>query len=115
MTIHTPLDVLVADLVDAQANLEKAQADIDAIKDAIRHHPQVHGPDMYKAGNLTLFIQPNTRFDQNLAAKAIPAELLPLVSIEKTVITIDRKKVEVLTPNLLEACIAHYDDKVIVK
>ena len=60
-------------------------------------------------------MQPNTRFDQGLAEKAIPADLLPLVTVEKVTKTIDRKKVEVLASNCLEACIAHYPDKVVVK
>jgi hypothetical protein len=113
--ITYPLEQLAVDLVDAQARFEKAQEDLDAVKDAIRRHPHVHGPDTYQAGNLTVLVQPNTRFDQNLAGKAIPEELLPLVTVEKVTTTIDRKKVEVLAPDFLEACIAHYDDKVIVK
>ena len=106
---------LAVELVDAQKELEEAQAEVDRVKEAIRTHPDVHGPDTYAAGNLTIQVQPNTRFDQALAEKAIPADLLPLVTIEKTTRTVDRKKVEVLAPNLLEACIAHYPDKVFVR
>lgn len=111
----TTLAELAIELVDAQKVLEEAQAEVDRVKEAIRTHPDIHGPDSYAAGNLTLQVQPNTRFDQALAEKAIPADLLPLVTVEKTTRTVDRKKVEVLAPNFVEACIAHYPDKVVVK
>jgi hypothetical protein len=113
--VNISIEELAMWLVDAQANLEKAQGSVDEIKEMIRTHPDIHGPDTYAAGNLTIQVQPNTRFDQALAEKAIPADLLPLVTVEKTTRTVDRKKVEVLAPDCLEACIAHYPDKVVVK
>jgi hypothetical protein len=109
------IEFLAVAMVDAQKELEEAQRAVDEIKEMIRTHPDIHGPDTYAAGNLTIQVQPNTRFDQALAEKAIPADLLPLVTVEKTTRTIDRKKVEVLAPDFVEACIAHYPDKVVVK
>src|SRR5215216_6221803 len=93
----TSLQQLAVQLVDAQNLLYEAQTHVDDIKAAIRDHPDVTsgGHGTYHAGNLTLHVQPNTRFDQNLAAKAIPPELLPLVTVKKVVETVDRKKVEV--------------------
>ena len=109
------IEELAVQLVDAQKELESAQEWVDTLKAMIREHPDIHGPDTYAAGNLTIQVQPNTRFDQALAEKAIPADLLPLVTVEKTTRSVDRKKVEVLAPDCLEACIAHYPDKVVVK
>ena len=109
------IEALAVYLVDAQKELEEAQAHVDFLKEQIRTHPDIHGPDTYAAGNLTIQVQPNTRFDQALAEKAIPADLLPLVTVVKSTVSIDRKKVEVLAPNFVEACIAHYPDKVVVK
>lgn len=112
--LHT-LEQLASQLATEQERLENTQQRVDALKAAIRQHPDVHGIDDYAAGNLTISIQPNHRFDQKLAEQAIPAELLPLVTVEKTTRTIDRKRVEVLAPDHLDACIAIYDDKVVVK
>lgn len=112
--LHT-LEQLASRLVIIQEQAEHLAQREAAIKDAIRNHPDVHGQDDYAAGNLTISIQANHRFDQRLAEKAIPAHLLPLVTVEKVTKTIDRKRVEVLAPDYLEACIASYDDKVVVK
>lgn len=112
--LHT-LEQLASQLVTVQEQAENLRQREDAIKAAIRQHPDVHGVADYAAGNLTISVQPNHRFDQKLAEKAIPAHLLPLVTIEKTTKTIDRKRVEVLAPDHLDACIATYDPKVVIK
>jgi hypothetical protein len=106
---------LASQLATEQDEAERLSQRIDALKDAIRNHPDVHGPDAYAAGDLTVLVQPNHRFDQALAEKAIPDHLLPLVTVEKVTRTIDRKKVEVLAPDHLEACIATYADKVVLR
>lgn len=104
---------LASDLANAQADLEKAQRRVDEAKAAIRS--TLPGPDSYAAGDATIVVAPNTRFDQTLALKAIPAELLPLVSREETKVVVDRTRVEVLLPQLLDACTARYEDKVQLK
>lgn len=112
--LHT-LEQLASQLVTIQEQAENLRQREDAIKALIRQHPEVHGVDDYAAGNLTISLQPNHRFDQKLAEKAIPEHLLPLVTVEKVTRTIDRKRVEVLAPDHLEACIATYDDKVVIR
>lgn len=112
--IHT-LEQLAAQLAHAQEVAEQANQRVELIKANIRQHPDVHGPDTYAAGGLTVVVQPNHRFDQRLAEKAIPEHLLPLVTVEKVTRTIDRKRVEVLAPDYLEACTATYDDKIVIK
>lgn len=109
------LTQLAAQLAEEEERAEQAAQRIAAIKTAIRQHPDVHGPDRYAAGNLTIEVQVNHRFDQKLAEKALPPELFALCSVEKVVRTIDRKRVEVLAPDHLEACLAQYDDKVVLR
>lgn len=97
----------LADVQDQIAGLALRENDVKARIVAL-----VPGPDKYAAGDATLIVQSNTRFDQKKAEEAIPADLLPLVTVEKTTTSIDRKKVEVLAPDYLDACIVHYADKV---
>ena len=68
------------------------------------------GPDTYTAGNLTVVISTNRRWDSKKAAKVIPAELLPLVSVTTTVV--DKTKVSVLCPGQYDACFVDYDNVV---
>lgn len=112
--LHT-LEQLAGQLATIQEQAENLRQREEAIKALIRSHPDVHGPDTYAAGRLTVLVQPNHRFDQRLAEKAIPEHLLPLVTVEKTVKTIDKKRVEVLAPDHLEACMATYEDKVALR
>lgn len=108
----TTLADLANQRIDIDLRIEQLQAERDRINQAIRDHTD--GPDSYAAGNLTIRIQTNHRFDQHKAQQAIPAGLLPLVTTEKTTTTIDRKKVEVLAPTYLEACTVEYDHKVMI-
>jgi hypothetical protein len=112
--LHT-LEQLAVQLAHAQEVAEQANQHVERIKAAIRQHPDVHGPDTYAAGPLTVLVQQNHRFDQRLAEKAIPEHLLPLVTVEKVTRTIDKKKVEVLAPDYLEACTATFEDKVVLR
>lgn len=115
MTDTTTTSLTLAQLaeqrVDLDHRIEALETERARVNDAIR--AATDGPDSYAAGPLTVQIQSNSRFDQRKAEQVIPEHLLPLVTVSKS--SIDRKKVEVLAPDLLDACITTYDDKVVVK
>ena len=102
---------LAADLADISEHITKLTEEADAIKARIRDG--VDGPDTYAAGNLSIIVAPNRRFNDDKALKAIPAELLPLVTTQQVVV--DRKKLEVLAPEAYEAGWINYADRVSVK
>ncbi len=104
---------LAAQLADVQEQAASWQQREEEIKDQIRNHPDIHGPDKYAAGNLTLVVASNRRFDPKRAAEVIPAELLPLVSRAEQVI--DKERVKVLVPNAYEDCFTSYQDRVSIK
>ena len=103
-----PLAAKLADIADQIASLQLEEA---AIKTQIRD--SVDGPDRYAAGNLTVVVSTNRRFDQRKALAAIPADLIPLVSEQTWVV--DRKRVEVLCPDQLAGCFTDFDYRVSLK
>lgn len=96
------LEHLAQQLATALANLDDAKRYADSLKEQIRQHPTVvaAGPDKYAAGDATLVISPNRRFDQKKALPLIPEDVLPLVSHTETVI--DRDKLKALMPDVYE-------------
>lgn len=110
---ETDLIPLVQELTTVQEQMERLAGEEALIKNRIR--ALLPDPDSYAAGDTTVVIQQNQRFDQRKAQEVIPEDLLPLVTTEKTVQTIDRKKVEVLAPDYLDACISHYDNKIVLR
>ena len=104
-----PLAAQLADIADKIAILQLEEA---ALKSKIRE--AVPGPDAYAAGNLTLTVSTNRRFDQRKALAAIPEDLIPLVSAQTWVV--DRKRVEVLCDQpTLQACFTDFDYRVAIK
>lgn len=97
------LEQLTQQLATALANLDDAKKYADALKEQIRQHPDVQrgGPDKYAAGDATLTVSTNRRFDPKKAMPLIPEEILPLVTYPDTVI--DRDKLRVLLPDVFEA------------
>ena len=107
-TLANQLAPLAADLADIQDKIATLQLEEASLKRKIRE--SVPGPDTYTAGNLTVIISTNRRWDSKKAAKVIPAELLPLVSVTTTVV--DKTKVSVLCPAQYDACFVDYDNVV---
>lgn len=97
------LEHLAQQLAAALANLDDAKKCADALKEQIRQHPTVvaAGPDKFAAGDATLVISPNRRFDQKKALPLIPEDVLPLVTYPETVI--DREKLKALLPEVYES------------
>lgn len=94
----TPLATQLADILAAKAALEE---DERAIKATIRS--LVPGPDSYTAGNLTLTVTINRRFDPKMAERVLPIELLNLCRISK----IDASAAKaVLPPGVYLQCMA---------
>lgn len=96
------LEQLAQQLATALANLDDAKKYADALKEQIRQHPTVlaSGPDKFAAGDATLVISTNRRFDPKKAMPLIPDEILPLVTHTETVI--DRDKLQALLPDVYE-------------
>lgn len=91
MTLEETLTPLAADLATIQDHIDKLRLEEARIKEQIRSLVK-NAPDTYQAGALVVVVQANRRFSAELAAKAIPADILPLVSKP----TIDAAKVKAL-------------------
>lgn len=101
-TTMPDLTDLVRDLAAALAHLDDAKQRVDDLKEQVRQHPAVAdgGPDKYAAGDVTLIVSTNRRFDPKKAMPLIPQELLPLVTHAETVV--DRDKLKALLPDVFE-------------
>ena len=111
-TIADQLAPLAADLADVQDQIATLQLVEAALKSKIRD--TCPGPDSYAAGNLTIVVSTNRRFNPQLAATIIAPDLLPLVSVTTSVV--DKERVKVLCgADILEACFVTYDNKVALK
>lgn len=97
------LTQLTQQLATALDNLDAAKKYADALKEQIRQHPDIQrgGPDKYQAGDATLTISTNRRFDPKKAMPLIPEEILPLVTYPDTVI--DKDKLRALLPDVYES------------
>lgn len=104
----TPLAIELADILAAKADLEQREKDVKA---AIR--AAVPGPDTYAAGNATLSIQPNRRFDPKKALPLIPETIKALVTYPETVI--DKDKLRVLAPAIYEAAQVEGDYRIVLR
>lgn len=92
----TPLARELETVLTAKADLEQRERDLKArIREAA-----TGGPDSYAAGNLTVVVAPNTRFDPKKALQLIPEQARPLVTHTETVV--DRDKVKALLPEVFE-------------
>lgn len=97
-----PLAAELARVLADKAELETRERDIKARIRAI-----VPGPDTYAAGDATLVVSPNRRFDPKLAERVLPAELLDLCRTSKVDAAAAR---EVLPPALYDQCMAQVGD-----
>lgn len=85
----------LATVLAQKTELEQHEA---ALKHQIRN--LVDGPDTYAAGDLTIVVSTNRRFDPAKALDLIPPELAPLVTHTETIV--DRDKVKALLPDIFE-------------
>lgn len=104
------LTPLAADLANIQNRITELQQRETSLKAAIRE--LVTGPDTYQAGNLTIVVSTNRRFDQARALTLIPDPLRPLVI--DTVETVNRDKLKALAPDIYEQAQTAHDYKVSV-
>lgn len=91
-----PLAAALADVLARKSDLEAVERDLKA-----RIRTLVPGPDTYAAGEATLTISPNRRFDANTAMKVLPPNLLDLCLVSKVDSTAAKK---VLPPALYDQC-----------
>lgn len=109
-TLQDILEPLANQLATIQNQISHLQGEETHLKEQIRK--LVPGIDTYAAGGLTVVVAVNKRFDQKLAAKAIPAHLIPLVSETTSVVVYDKTKISVLCPTEYDACFSVFDTKV---
>lgn len=106
------LAAFAADLAQVQDNIRHLQEAESDLKAQIR---KLAGPGTYTAGGLQVVISTNRRFDPKLAAKAIPAETIPLVS--KSVIDPAKAKAlnEITHPDWYAQCFTEFEMRVSLK
>lgn len=92
-------------------DLNVLSQEADSIKATIR--AGVPGPDTYAAGNLSLVVAANTRFDGKAALKIIPDAIRSLVVTR--VEQVDGSKLRILAPAVWEAACTSYEHKVSVR
>lgn len=109
ITLEQALTPLAVELAGVQDRIEHLKLDEAALKEQIRALATT--PDTYAAGGLTILVSTNRRFDQKLAAKNIPAHLVPLVTY-KSAPVFDKVKVSVLAPAVYDDCFAVYETKI---
>lgn len=111
--------------LDAELAAEAARNRLEAVRQAIREHPDTHGPDKYAAGDRTIVISKNQRFNPGKAEELIrqyaaatgtdPDKAVQLATEPRDPV-VTRKRVEVLYgDDLAEQATDIFDDKVSVK
>lgn len=97
-----PIAAELAAIAADKADLEEREKHLKAqIRDI------VPGPDKYAAGDLTITVSPNRRFDAKTAEKVLPPELLDLCRVAKVDSAAAR---EHLPPALYAQCMADLGD-----
>lgn len=100
-----PIATRLAHILEAKTELDAEEKTLKAqIRDL------VPGPDTYTAGNYTLTISHNRRFDPKKAEQILPTELLDLCRVSKIDPTAAKN---VLPPALYSECMAQVGDDVI--
>ena len=94
----TPLAHQLADILAAKSALEE---DERSIKATIRS--LVPGPDTYSAGDVSITITSNRRFDPKTAERVLPVDLLNLCRVSKIDATAAKA---VLPPSVYQQCMA---------
>lgn len=111
MTLADTLAPLAAELASVLADKAELEARERDLKVRIRQ--AVPGPDTYAAGDATVVIQTNRRFDPKKALPLIPETLLSLVTYPETVI--DKERLKALLPAVFDAAQTEGDYRVVVK
>ena len=93
-----PLATRLADILAAKSALEEDERDIKA---TIRE--LVPGPDTYAAGDVSITITTNRRFDPKTAERILPVDLLNLCRVSKIDATAAKA---VLPPGVYLQCMA---------
>jgi hypothetical protein len=111
MTLTDTLRPLVSELATVLADKADLEARERDLKAAIRQ--AVPGPDTYAAGDATVNVQTNRRFDPKRALPLIPEAVMPLVTYPETVI--DKDRLRVLLPEVFEAAQVEGDYRITVR
>lgn len=97
-TLDTRLAPIAARMATLQDEIDQRTSELDTLKAQVRDI--VTGPDTYSAGNLSLIVSTNTRFDPKKALALMPDALRPIV-VEQ-VETVNKDKLKALAPDIYE-------------
>lgn len=105
----------LAALAAIDAELAEAIDELQAKRDANRAliRALVPEPGSYEAGNLSIQVATNRRFDEKKALFLIPAERLGEVTVAAP--KVDRKRLEVLMPDVYEQAWVNGENRLTVK
>lgn len=102
---------LAAEYADLAEKSDAIKARQEEIKAAIRD--LVPGPDTYQAGDLSVAVAANRRFDEERALRMLPEAVAPLVTYPAT--RVDKDKLRALAPDVFEAAQVTFAERVTVK
>lgn len=112
-TLDEQLAPLAAEYADLAAKADQIKTRQEEIKARIRELTATDGPGTYQAGNLSVVVAVNRRFDEDRALAMLPEAVAPLVTYPAT--RVDRDKLRVLAPDVFEAAQVVFAERVTVK
>lgn len=108
------LATLAQQLADAQARRDTLigpiDEEIDSLKAAIRQQLAEQGPGTYTAGDHTVTLRANRRFDAAYAAEHLPPALLETITTTTVDSSLAKKR---LSPEMYEACMTERGAQVV--
>lgn len=110
-TLEDRLTPLAAELAQLAEQADRIKARQDELKAAIRD--LVPAPDTYTAGQYTVVVSANRRFDEAKALDLVPEVLRPAVTYPET--RVDKDRLRVLAPEVFEAAQVVYTERITVK
>jgi len=109
--LEDKLTGLAARYTDLTAQRAVIDEELEEIKAAIRD--LTPGPDLYAAGDHTVVVAANRRFDEKRALALLPDAVAPLVTYPET--RVDKDKLKALAPEVFEQAQVVFAERVSVK
>lgn len=110
-TLASLANRLAAAQARRDAITEPLDAEIEGLKGAIRAEVADSGPGTYEAGEYTLTLRANRRFDPARAADILPAEVVAAITTTSIDPKVARQK---LPPETFEACMTERGNMTVV-
>lgn len=111
----TRLANLATRLADAQARKDELTAPLDAqieeLKAAIRDELATEGPGTFTAGDHSITLRPNRRFDPMEALRVLPETIVQTITTTTIDTALAKKR---LSPDMYEACMTERGNPVVI-